>query len=71
MQMSNRRYVDPGEIASDYAAIGDTDAAFLWWNKACDGTAESLGFIRVNRDMDRYRSDPRYAVLLKRVGLPQ
>jgi serine/threonine protein kinase/Tfp pilus assembly protein PilF len=71
IQLSKRRYVDPGDIAGDYAAIRDADNAFLWWNKALDLRAESLEYLRVNRDMDPFRSDPRYIELLKHVGLTQ
>jgi tetratricopeptide (TPR) repeat protein len=68
-QLSKRRYVDPGEIATTYAAAGDRDNAFLWWNKAVDETAESAQTLRVRREMNPYRSDPRYSALLKKMGL--
>jgi serine/threonine protein kinase/Tfp pilus assembly protein PilF len=69
VQLGKRRYVDPGDIASFYAAARRPDDAFLWWNKAVDDRAESIQTLQVRRDMDPYRSDPRYANLLKRVGL--
>jgi len=69
LQLSKHRYVDPGDIASNYAAVGQPDEAFLWWNKAVDEKAGSIQTLRVRREMDAYRSDPRYANLLKRVGL--
>jgi serine/threonine protein kinase/Tfp pilus assembly protein PilF len=68
-QLSKRRYVDPGDIALLYAAIGDGDACFLWWNKALDEKSEDTQLIRGARVMEPYRSDPRYAALLKRMGL--
>ena len=68
-QLSRRRYVDPGDIATLYASIGDRDACFLWWNKALDEKSEGTQVIRGTRLMDPYRSDPRYAALLKRMGL--
>ncbi len=67
-QLSKHRFVDPGDIAAAYAAIGDTDNCFLWWNKAVDAKSEDPEWIRVSREMDPYRSDPRYAALLKRLG---
>jgi tetratricopeptide (TPR) repeat protein len=69
LQLSKHRYVDPGDIASNYAAVGQPDEAFLWWNKAVDEKAASIQTLRVRRDMDAYRSDSRYAALLKKVGL--
>jgi serine/threonine protein kinase/Tfp pilus assembly protein PilF len=68
-QLSKRRYVDPGDIATTYAAAGDRENAFLWWNKAVDERAESVQTLRVRREMNPYRSDPRYSALLKRMGL--
>jgi serine/threonine protein kinase len=69
MQLSKHRYVDPGDIARAYAAAGRRDETFLWWNRAVDDRAESIQGLRVRREMDPYRSDPRYADLLKRIGL--
>jgi serine/threonine protein kinase/Tfp pilus assembly protein PilF len=68
-QLSKRRYVDPGEIATTYAAAGDPEKAFLWWSKAVDERAESAQTLRVRREMNPYRSDPRYSALLKKMGL--
>jgi Tfp pilus assembly protein PilF len=69
LQLNKRRYVDPGDIAALYAAARRPDDAFLWWNKAVDDRSGSIQTLQVRRDMDPYRSDPRYANLLKRVGL--
>jgi TolB-like protein/Tfp pilus assembly protein PilF len=70
-QLAQRRYVDPGSIAYDYAALGDKDQVFYWLEKGYSAKAESLQFIKVVRPMDPFRSDPRYLDLLKRMGLPQ
>jgi eukaryotic-like serine/threonine-protein kinase len=70
-QLAQRRYVDPGFIAYDYAALGDKDQVFYWLEKGYSVKAESLQFIKVVRPMDPFRSDPRYLDLLKRMGLPQ
>jgi serine/threonine-protein kinase len=68
-QLSKHRFVDPSDIANNYAALGDADDVFLWWNKAVDMKSEGPEFIRVAREMDPYRSDPRYAALLKRIAV--
>jgi TolB-like protein/Tfp pilus assembly protein PilF/predicted Ser/Thr protein kinase len=70
-QLAQRRYVDPGWIAYDYAALGDKDQTFFWLEKAYSAKAESLGYIKVTKSIDPFRSDPRYVDLLKRMGLPQ
>ena len=60
---------DPGAVAAAYAALGDKDKAFFWLNKAYD--EHGLLFIKATRDFDSLHSDPRYADLLRRMGLPQ
>ena len=70
-QLAQRRYVDSGFIAYDYAALGDKDQTFYWLEKTYSEKAGSLEYIKVARQMDAFRSDPRYIDLLKRMGLPQ
>jgi TolB-like protein/Tfp pilus assembly protein PilF len=70
-QLAQRRYVDPGWIAFDYAALGDKDQTFYWLEKAYSEKAESLQYVRVAKALDSFHSDPRYIDLLKRMGLPQ
>jgi eukaryotic-like serine/threonine-protein kinase len=56
--------------AADYAMLGEKDAAFAALNKAF---AKRAGVVDINVDprLENLRSDPRYADLLRRVGLPQ
>ena len=70
-QLAQRRYVDSGFIAYDYAALGDKDQTFYWLEKAYSEKAGSLGYIKTAKVLDPFRSDPRYIDLLKRMGLPQ
>jgi tetratricopeptide (TPR) repeat protein len=70
-KLAQRRYVDKTWIANLYAVLGDKDQAFLWLEKAYAQKAEGLQLIKSTRAMDSLRSDPRYADLLKRMGLPQ
>ena len=71
-QLAARRYVDPDFIAYDYAALGNKDQAFYWLEKAYVEKAGGLLYVKTeSRVMEVLRSDPRYADLLKRMGLPQ
>jgi serine/threonine protein kinase/Tfp pilus assembly protein PilF len=70
-QTAQRRNIDLGFIAYDYAALGDKDQTFAWLEKAYSEKAGSLGYIKVTKAMDPLRSDPRYIDLLKRMGLAQ
>ena len=68
---SKRQYVDPALIALTYAMLGDKDKAFAQLDKALAQKSVFLTYIKVMPDYDSLRSDPRYAELLKRMGLPQ
>ena len=61
---------DPSEVAEAYALLGDRDQTFVWLNKAYE-TREGLYYLKVYPPWDSIRSDPRYAELLRRIGLPQ
>jgi serine/threonine-protein kinase len=62
--------VAAGRIAYVYVALGDRDQAFAWLEKAYDEHSDTLVFLRVEPRYDSLRSDPRFADLLRRVGLP-
>jgi tetratricopeptide (TPR) repeat protein len=61
---------DPVAVAEYYVLLGDKDQAFLWLNKAYDARS-NLFFLKVDPVFDPIRSDPRFADLLRRMGLPQ
>ena len=61
---------DPFFIAATYAALGDKDHAFFWLEKAYKEHQIPF-YIKVEPALDNIRSDPRYADLLRRMGLPQ
>jgi TolB-like protein len=70
-QLSKRRYVDPAEIAYDYASIGDKEQTFAWLEKARAEKSGALENIKIVRPLEQWHSDPRYSDLLKQLGLPQ
>jgi TolB-like protein/DNA-binding winged helix-turn-helix (wHTH) protein/Tfp pilus assembly protein PilF len=71
LETSTREYVSPYGIAVDYALVGDQTEAFRYLDKACEERDIWLTWIKVEHDFDALRSDPRYADLLRRMGLPQ
>ncbi|PYV72272.1 MAG: serine/threonine protein kinase [Acidobacteria bacterium] len=70
-EQARRIYIDPAWIASRHAELGEKDLAFTWLEKAYAEKSGFLLYIKVLPRFDSLRSDPRYAELLKRMGLPQ
>jgi hypothetical protein len=55
--------------AQIYACIGEKDLAFEWLNKAYEERNPLLVYAKVMPYCDNLRPDPRFASLLKRLGL--
>ena len=69
---SKTRYVSPYMIATIYAGLGDKDRAFEFLEKAYNERSSDIPyFIKADLRIDNLRSDPRFADLLRRIGLPQ
>ena len=71
LQIHTSTYVPPSVIASTYFAAGDRESGFAWLERAYNERDNELDGIRVDTAVAPYRSDPRYADLLRRMGLPQ
>jgi len=71
LEKSKKDYVRPFSVASLYARLGQKDEAFAWLEKAYQDRDYQMTELNVRTDMDLLRGDPRFADLLRRVGLPQ
>jgi serine/threonine protein kinase/tetratricopeptide (TPR) repeat protein len=69
-ELRKRRFVDPLTIANIYVGLGDNDQAFAWSDRAVEEGSAQLAWLKVNPFYDPLRSDPRFAELLRRVGIP-
>jgi len=69
--LAKRTFVDPALFAQDYAYLGEKDKAFEWLEKAAAEKSDFMQFLMVDPAFAPLRGDPRYAGLLKRMGLPQ
>ena len=58
-------------IATLYAELGETDQAFQWLNAAYQERDWWLIGLKTDFALDPIRSDPRFAELVRKVGLPQ
>lgn len=68
--LPKRRYISPFDIATIYADLGENDLAFRLLDKAL--AEHSPGLVRLKNPavFETLHSDPRYAELERRVGLP-
>ena len=74
MQAAKKGFA-PENLAAAYTALGDKDRAFYWLEQAFEYRENvsldwGLMIIKEDRMLDPLRNDPRFADLLRRVGLP-
>lgn len=67
---SHQHYVHADGIASIYAALGERDSAFRWLDRAVEDRASGVLFLRVRREWDSLRVDPRFTAIVRQMGLP-
>jgi tetratricopeptide (TPR) repeat protein len=61
--------ISPYYIGLIYVGLGEKDSAFAWLEKGIGSHDGSMIFLKVEPILDSIRSDPRFAVLLARIGL--
>jgi TolB-like protein/DNA-binding winged helix-turn-helix (wHTH) protein/Tfp pilus assembly protein PilF len=66
--LSRQRFVSPVNFAIVYAGLGDADSTFAWLEKAYQAHETRIELPSLY--YDKFRSDPRYADLMRRLGLP-
>jgi DNA-binding winged helix-turn-helix (wHTH) protein/TolB-like protein/Flp pilus assembly protein TadD len=71
LRLEKQKYVSPYNVAMIYATLGDNDQSLAWLGKDLKERGADLVFLRVERRFDALRSDPRFADLIKQVGIPQ
>src|SRR5437588_6449100 len=64
-------YVPEFILATWYARLGRKEEAFAWLEKAYQARDYRMTQFNVRNDLDSLRSDPRFAELVRKVGLPQ
>ncbi len=68
---TTKDYVSPTELATLYIGLGDKEEAIASLERAYSAHDLQLQFLKVDPHMDSLRSDPRFAELVRKVGLPQ
>jgi TolB-like protein/DNA-binding winged helix-turn-helix (wHTH) protein/Tfp pilus assembly protein PilF len=69
LQLSRGKPLSSGAVALTYAALGDKDKSFLWLEKAYTENSSFMTSLKFWSVFDPFRSDPRFARVLNRVGL--
>ena len=70
-QRSSKQYISPAALAVIYSALGDKQQAFALLEKAYQRRDMLLVLLKTDPMFDGMRDDPRFADLVRRVGLPQ
>jgi len=65
-----QKYVSPFFVALIYAGLGEKDQAFAWLEKAYEERHPYLILVKVEPVFRSLHSDPRFADLTRRIGLP-
>jgi len=68
---SKSRYISSFEIATIFASLNESDHAFDSLQKAYENRDYNLFRLRADPRLESLHKDPRYADLLRRIGLPQ
>jgi TolB-like protein/Flp pilus assembly protein TadD len=70
VQLAEKRYVSPFELALLNFAVGQTDEGFEWFDKAFKDRSFELITVKIDPRLDPVRSDPRLLALTAKLGLP-
>jgi TolB-like protein/Tfp pilus assembly protein PilF len=71
-ELSTHSYVAPYNVAVIYVGLGEKDEAFAWLNRAYEERSYTLAeYLTTDARLDTLHSDPRFAELVRRIGLPQ
>jgi tetratricopeptide (TPR) repeat protein len=68
-RLSKQRFVYAYGVALVYVGLGDKDQAFQWLEKSLQDHEARINRLKVDPLFDSVRSDPRYADLIRRIGL--
>jgi serine/threonine-protein kinase len=70
-EQAKRAPIFPDYRALVHTSLGETDEAFGWLEKALEERCWVLVFLAVDPAYGSLRSDPRFAALTERIGLPE
>ena len=69
-ELATQRFVSPLDIARLHAQIGNREEALARLERATDEDLTGLSLLKVDQAWDSVRADPRFAAVVRRVGIP-
>jgi serine/threonine-protein kinase len=67
--IASKQYFCPYEVGAAYVSLGDGDTAYRWFRRGVEERADCMAWLGVEPWIEPFRSDPRYASLLREIGL--
>ena len=67
-EISRDQYTCAYEIGVTHAALGNTDEAFRWLNRARNDRADCIPILNIDPRFDDLRADPRFQALVEEIG---
>ncbi len=69
-ERSQQTYVQPMAMAMIHTGLGNRNEAFDWLGRAFEDRSAGLVYLRVDPVFEPVAADPRFAELIRRIGLP-
>ncbi len=69
-QLHQQGVVPAASLATLYGALGESDEAFVWLEKAYQERDPQLTYLKAGRRFEPLREDPRFGQFVRRVGFP-
>lgn len=69
-QVATQRYIEPLDLARAHAQIGNREQALRLLEQSIDEPYIGLALLKVDQAWDSVRDDPRFAAVVKKLGIP-
>jgi len=66
-----RRYLDPCWIAYTYAGLGEKEKALQWLERGYQQRSRLMIYLKIMKEVDTLRSEPKFQDLMRRVNFLQ
>jgi hypothetical protein len=69
-ELARQRFVQPFDIARLHAQVGNREQALAGLERIADGGYIGLALLKVDPAWDSVRADPRFAAVIRKIGIP-